>query len=96
MKIHHATVKYYIEDALCEIYKVLKGCENRSLKDEEFKVYMEHALHMINFVYNIRNLSRKEVSKLSQAEYEYKMLPPRDVFPGLFEKQRRKRIASES
>jgi len=80
MKVQHETVKYYIEDALLEIDKILKGCEDKTLDEGEFEVDLEHALHMFNVAYHTKFLTRKEVCELSQEEYEKNMLPPKDIF----------------
>ena len=76
MKIQYDTVKYYLEDALIEINKILVKCKNKTLDEVSFKVDLEHALHMFNFAYNARYLTRKEASELSDKEYDMKTLPP--------------------
>ena len=80
MKIQHATIKYYIEDALIEINKIMDGCDDKKLEEEAFLVHMEHALHMFNFAYNARYLSLKETGELSDKDYQKKTLPPIDIF----------------
>ncbi len=78
MKIKHETVKYYVEDALDEIKKIVKGCEDKTLEEPDLLVYMEHAMHMFNFAYNAKHLTREEVSKLSQKEWEGFTQPPEE------------------
>jgi len=80
MKVQHETVKYFIEDALEEIDKILKGCEDKALDEVDLKVDLEHALHMFNCAYNAKFLTIKEVGELSQEEFAKNILPPKDIF----------------
>lgn len=65
---------------MLEINNILNECDDKTLDEEGFKVYIEHALHMFNFAYNARFLTRKGASELSDKDYEEKTLPPKDIF----------------
>ena len=80
MRYQHETIEYYIKDALVEIDKALKGCENKTLEDGELLPLMEHALHMFNAAFNLRYISRDKISKMSQTEWEKYLEPPEEIF----------------
>jgi len=80
VEYQYETISYYVKDALEELGKVLKGCEERTLKDGELLPLMEHSLHMLNAAFNLRYTSKKVIADMSQEEWEKHTFPPRDIF----------------
>lgn len=80
MKVNRETVKFYINDGLEEINKVLELCKEDYLYEEDFLPLMEHALQMFNAAFNFRSKSRKEIHNLTQEEWEQSTMPPKEIF----------------
>jgi len=80
MKLQYETIGYEIEEALVYLKRLFKEVKNKTLMDGEFLPEMEHILWHLNFSFNARYLSRKEVNNLSREKSRNYTFPPKEIF----------------
>jgi hypothetical protein len=77
-KLNWTIIRYNLTEAREQLERLEKQINDGNPRSEiEFQIDLEHALHHLAFAWNIRRVSTKRYSKLSNAEFnEWSKFPP--------------------
>jgi hypothetical protein len=59
-----------IAEAIEQLQKLERKAVDRTLREEDLHIGLQHAYHHLNFAWNVRRISSSEYSSLTQAQFE--------------------------
>jgi hypothetical protein len=92
-KLNWGIILYNIAEAreqLEQIEELVKG--GKKPREVELQIMLEHAYHHLNFAWNIRHVSTKRYSKLSDDEFNEWSKFPKEIEISKIEKKRKRGV----